>query len=179
MANAKLSVTGMTCGHCQAKVEQALKGVTGVYTAIADLEPRLDRAVHLREKPLGELVELRFSHLIRHHLDERVVAALGQRAHRKLADRAAVREPPRRLLGRHETGAEERFRRLEHLLGARTRPMKVFHACAQAGLKRRNVKLFNTTDRLDHAIAALAITGDKSTPVNGYSAPAAIGMPTT
>ena len=25
--------------------------------------PRLDRAVHLREKPLGELVELRFSHL--------------------------------------------------------------------------------------------------------------------
>jgi len=31
-------VTGMTCGHCQAKVEQALKGVTGVYTAIVDLE---------------------------------------------------------------------------------------------------------------------------------------------
>ncbi len=38
MANAKLSVTGMTCGHCQAKVEKALKGVTGVYTAIVDLE---------------------------------------------------------------------------------------------------------------------------------------------
>jgi copper chaperone CopZ len=27
----------MTCGHCQAKVEQALKGVGGVYSAIIDL----------------------------------------------------------------------------------------------------------------------------------------------
>ena len=38
MANAKLSVSGMSCGHCRLKVEQALKGVTGVYTAIVDLE---------------------------------------------------------------------------------------------------------------------------------------------
>ncbi|PYO34166.1 MAG: copper resistance protein CopZ [Gemmatimonadetes bacterium] len=38
MANAKLSVRGMTCGHCRLKVEQALKGVSGVYTAIVDLE---------------------------------------------------------------------------------------------------------------------------------------------
>jgi copper chaperone len=37
MANIKLRVTGMTCGHCQAKVEKALKGVSGVYTAIVDL----------------------------------------------------------------------------------------------------------------------------------------------
>jgi copper chaperone CopZ len=37
MANVKLRVTGMTCGHCQAKVEKALKGVIGVYTAIIDL----------------------------------------------------------------------------------------------------------------------------------------------
>jgi copper chaperone len=37
MANIKLWVTGMTCGHCQAKVEKALKGVRGVYTAIIDL----------------------------------------------------------------------------------------------------------------------------------------------
>jgi copper chaperone len=37
MANIKLRVTGMTCGHCQAKVEKALKSVTGVYTAIIDL----------------------------------------------------------------------------------------------------------------------------------------------
>lgn len=38
MANIKLRVTGMTCGHCQAKVEQALKGVSGVYSAIVDLQ---------------------------------------------------------------------------------------------------------------------------------------------
>jgi len=38
MANAKLHVTGMTCGHCQAKVEQALKGIAGVYTAVVDLQ---------------------------------------------------------------------------------------------------------------------------------------------
>jgi copper chaperone len=37
MANIKLRVTGMTCGHCQAKVAKALKGVSGVYTAIVDL----------------------------------------------------------------------------------------------------------------------------------------------
>lgn len=38
MANVKLRVIGMTCGHCQAKVEQALKGVGGVYSAIVDLQ---------------------------------------------------------------------------------------------------------------------------------------------
>lgn len=38
MANVKLKVTGMSCGHCQATVEQALKGVSGVYSAIVDLE---------------------------------------------------------------------------------------------------------------------------------------------
>lgn len=37
MATAKLWVTGMTCGHCRAKVEQALKGVSGVYSAVVDL----------------------------------------------------------------------------------------------------------------------------------------------
>ena len=37
MANIKLRVTGMTCGHCQAKVEKALKGIAGVYSAIIDL----------------------------------------------------------------------------------------------------------------------------------------------
>jgi copper chaperone len=37
MANVKLRVSGMTCGHCQAKVEKALKGVTGVYSAVVDL----------------------------------------------------------------------------------------------------------------------------------------------
>jgi len=38
MASAKLHVTGMTCSHCQAKVEQALKGIAGVYSAIVDLQ---------------------------------------------------------------------------------------------------------------------------------------------
>jgi copper chaperone len=38
MANIKLRVTGMTCGHCQAKVEQALKGTAGVYSAVVDLQ---------------------------------------------------------------------------------------------------------------------------------------------
>ncbi|MGH7645283.1 MAG: heavy-metal-associated domain-containing protein [Gemmatimonadales bacterium] len=38
MANVKLWVTGMSCGHCQANVEQALKGVSGVYSAIVDLK---------------------------------------------------------------------------------------------------------------------------------------------
>jgi copper chaperone CopZ len=37
MANIKLRVLGMTCGHCQAKVEKALKGIAGVYSAIIDL----------------------------------------------------------------------------------------------------------------------------------------------
>jgi copper chaperone CopZ len=37
MANVKLRVTGMTCGHCQVKVEKALKSVSGVYSAVVDL----------------------------------------------------------------------------------------------------------------------------------------------
>ena len=37
MATLKLRVTGMTCGHCQAKVEQALRGMAGVVTAVVDL----------------------------------------------------------------------------------------------------------------------------------------------
>ena len=38
MASIRLAVTGMTCGHCVAKVEEALKGVDGVWGAFADLE---------------------------------------------------------------------------------------------------------------------------------------------
>ncbi|OLB15667.1 MAG: hypothetical protein AUH07_02540 [Gemmatimonadetes bacterium 13_2_20CM_70_9] len=37
MATLKLRVTGMTCGHCQMKVEKALQGASGVYSAIVDL----------------------------------------------------------------------------------------------------------------------------------------------
>jgi len=38
MATLKLRVSGMTCGHCQAKVEQALKHAGGVYSAVVDLQ---------------------------------------------------------------------------------------------------------------------------------------------
>ncbi len=38
MATLKLRVTGMTCGHCQAKVETALQQTNGVYAAIVELE---------------------------------------------------------------------------------------------------------------------------------------------
>jgi len=38
MATLKLRVSGMTCGHCQAKVEQALKRANGVYSAVVDLQ---------------------------------------------------------------------------------------------------------------------------------------------
>jgi copper chaperone CopZ len=38
MATLKLRVGGMTCGHCQAKVEQALRGTPGVYSAFVELE---------------------------------------------------------------------------------------------------------------------------------------------
>jgi copper chaperone CopZ len=37
MASARFKVTGMSCGHCQQKVERALKGVAGVYSAVVDL----------------------------------------------------------------------------------------------------------------------------------------------
>jgi copper chaperone CopZ len=37
MASAKFKVSGMTCHHCQQKVEKALRGVAGVYSAIVDL----------------------------------------------------------------------------------------------------------------------------------------------
>ena len=37
MASIKLRVSGMTCSHCQAKVEQALKGTPGVYSAVVNL----------------------------------------------------------------------------------------------------------------------------------------------
>ena len=37
MANIKLHVSGMHCGNCQAKVEQALRKIAGVYTVVVDL----------------------------------------------------------------------------------------------------------------------------------------------
>ena len=37
MTQIELNITGMTCGHCQAGVTQALKGVLGVSDAQVDL----------------------------------------------------------------------------------------------------------------------------------------------
>jgi copper chaperone CopZ len=37
MPSTVLKVTGMHCGHCQGKVEQALRGVEGVYAATVSL----------------------------------------------------------------------------------------------------------------------------------------------
>ncbi|HYK83338.1 MAG TPA: heavy-metal-associated domain-containing protein [Gemmatimonadales bacterium] len=37
MATLKLRVTGMTCGHCQTKVQNALKQTAGVFSAVVDL----------------------------------------------------------------------------------------------------------------------------------------------
>ena len=41
MASAKFKVSGMSCHHCQQKVEKALRGVAGVYSAIVDLQDGL------------------------------------------------------------------------------------------------------------------------------------------
>lgn len=38
MASLKLVVTGMTCGHCKVKVEQALQAVPGTFGAAVFLE---------------------------------------------------------------------------------------------------------------------------------------------
>jgi len=38
MGKLTLKITGMTCGHCQKTVEQALAKVSGVYGAVVDLQ---------------------------------------------------------------------------------------------------------------------------------------------
>jgi copper chaperone len=38
MSGLKLKITGMTCGHCQKRVETALTQVPGVFSAIVDLQ---------------------------------------------------------------------------------------------------------------------------------------------
>jgi copper chaperone len=37
MATIRLDVTGMTCGHCKQRVEDALNDVPGVYNVFVDL----------------------------------------------------------------------------------------------------------------------------------------------
>jgi copper ion binding protein len=38
MAAVRLAVTGMTCGHCRGRVEEALQAVRGVYAVAVDLD---------------------------------------------------------------------------------------------------------------------------------------------
>ena len=38
MASVNLAITGMTCGHCKKKVEDALQGVDGVFAVFVDQE---------------------------------------------------------------------------------------------------------------------------------------------
>ena len=38
MASLKLTITGMTCDHCRSKVEAALTGANGVWSAFVDLD---------------------------------------------------------------------------------------------------------------------------------------------
>ncbi len=38
MARVTLSISGMTCGHCRQKAENALKAVDGVWTASVNLD---------------------------------------------------------------------------------------------------------------------------------------------
>jgi copper chaperone len=38
MASTNLAITGMTCGHCKKKVEDALQGVDGVFAVFVDQE---------------------------------------------------------------------------------------------------------------------------------------------
>src|SRR5581483_10554382 len=108
-----------------------------------------------------------------------VVAALGAGRHRELAEGPGVRPPPRRFIGRGQAGAEEVVRQREHRVGREGRAMEVAHQVAHRGANRRNRRLLSTTLRLDHAMAALAITGESSRCTNGYATPAAIGIPST
>jgi hypothetical protein len=55
----------------------------------------------------------------------------------------------------------------------------LIHLHVAGSVKDLSRRLFVRTDTLDSDIAALAITGDSSQPVTGYSSPAAIGIPIT
>ncbi|MDD4678960.1 MAG: heavy metal-associated domain-containing protein, partial [Tissierellia bacterium] len=46
-----LKVEGMTCGHCKAAVEKALKAVDGVEDAVVDLEEKTAEVTLNKEVP--------------------------------------------------------------------------------------------------------------------------------
>src|SRR5256885_3106205 len=144
-----------------------------------ELVARFHLFVHLRQEALGEAVELRLAHLVGADLHQRVVPALGPGRDGHLAEPARVGAPPGCLVRRGEACAEEGLGLCQYLVGTQGSPMEIPHGPSHAGLKRRSVRLFSTTLRLDHAIAALASTGESSTWSHGYSTPAATGMPIT
>lgn len=49
-----LTVTGMTCGHCEQKVIEALESVDGIESATADNDA--DEAVFEGDAPMAELI---------------------------------------------------------------------------------------------------------------------------
>ncbi|GGO33846.1 CopZ family metallochaperone [Deinococcus humi] len=55
MTKIELDITGMTCGHCQAGVTRALKGVPGVTDAQVDL--KTGKAVVNGDTELQQLIE--------------------------------------------------------------------------------------------------------------------------
>src|SRR5437879_1326177 len=161
-----------------AGIRDALVGTALVRSP--ELVARLHLFVYLRQEALSEAVELRLAYLIGADLHQRVVPALGAGRDRHLAERARVGAPPRRLVRRGKARAEEGLGLRQRVVGTEGGPMEIPHRLpSHAGLKRRSVRLFRTTLRLDHAIAALASNGESSTWSHGYSTPAATGMPIT
>lgn len=45
LAHYQLDIEGMTCGHCSARVEKALRGVAGVQDVVVSLENKNARVV--------------------------------------------------------------------------------------------------------------------------------------
>src|SRR3989442_9325510 len=89
---------------------------------------RLDEPVDFRKKPLGELIELGFTHLIGRDLDECVVSSLRPRADRDTTQYAMIGPPARRLLRRRQAAAEEALGDVQDGFGTRASSVEVPHA---------------------------------------------------
>ncbi len=54
MASLKLTITGMTCDHCRSKVDAALTGAKGVWSAFVDLDGETAEVDFDAHKTTGE-----------------------------------------------------------------------------------------------------------------------------
>ncbi len=63
--------------------------------------------------------------------------------------------------------------------GVSSKERRPGHSSGIAGRNRRRRRLLSTTDTLENDMAALAMTGESSSPKKGYSTPAAMGIPIT